>query len=132
MEGIFKKVLNFPSPFPPPARMDEKVLTLYFIRCWPMSSRIWKIPRHFRSHFRSTVASSVRNEASRFLRATFDTISIFCRLVSVIVASPTVKLITIVQRTVSIGYTRINSQSDARSRSNLVECIDYNVVVETK
>jgi len=39
MEGIFKKVLNFPSPFPPPRRMDEKVLTLYFIRGYLMSFR---------------------------------------------------------------------------------------------
>lgn len=32
MEGIFKKVLNFPSPLPFLRRMDEKVLTLCRIR----------------------------------------------------------------------------------------------------
>jgi len=41
MEGIFKKVLNFPSPFPP-QRIDEKVLTLYFIRGYPISSQTRK------------------------------------------------------------------------------------------
>lgn len=50
MEGIFKKVLNFPCLslllFLHFYRrsMDEKVLTLYFIRDDPMSYQIRKIP----------------------------------------------------------------------------------------
>jgi len=51
MEGIFKKVLNFPSPFPPPQRIDEKVLTLYFIRGCPIGSQTRKktLPFPFRN-----------------------------------------------------------------------------------
>jgi len=65
MEGIFKKVLNFPSSFPPPRRMDEKVLTLYFIRGYLMSfqryeecSNDYVVPR-----FHSRVSSTRRRVA---------------------------------------------------------------------
>jgi len=47
MEGIFKKVLNFPSPHFYLRRMDEKVLTLYFIRGDPISFQIRKISSEF-------------------------------------------------------------------------------------